>query len=182
MEIVTRRLLLREFTPGDLPALVAYQADPRYAEFWPDEVPLDHPRELLRVFRRWAEERPRHNYQLAVAPLQTPQELIGCCGVRGQGLDVGRAEFGIELAPRWWGHGYATEAARAILGFGFRELALQVVWGVSVTENTRVTSMVPRLGFTLLGRQPGPAWMTARGWSQTAWQLTREQWDATEAA
>ncbi|MGH9847926.1 MAG: GNAT family N-acetyltransferase [Blastocatellia bacterium] len=182
MEIVTKRLLLREFTEGDLPALIAYQADPRYAEFWPDATPTDHARELFHMFRRWVDECPRHNYQLAVARIRTPHELIGCCGLRGQGMDAGMAEFGIELAPRWWGHGFATEAARAILGFGFRELGLRDVRGVSVTENAGVTNVVSRLGFTLLGRRPGPAWMSDRGWSQTEWRLTREQWEATEAA
>jgi RimJ/RimL family protein N-acetyltransferase len=182
MEIVTKRLLLREFTEGDLPGLVAYQADPRYAEFWLDKAPDDHTRELLALFRRWAVEVPRRNYQLAMAPLGAPQELMGCCGLRGQGLDAGRAEFGIEVAPRWWGYGYATEAAWALLRFGFRELELQEVRGVSVTENTRVTSMVFRLGFASVGSSAGPAWIATRGWSQTEWRLTRLRWEATEAA
>lgn len=102
--------------------------------------------------------------------------------MRGHGFDADRAEFGIELAPRWWGHGYATESARAILGFGFRELGLQEVRGVSVTENARVTSLAQRLGFTVLGRRPGPAWMNARGWSQTEWKLTGELWQARPKA
>jgi [ribosomal protein S5]-alanine N-acetyltransferase len=182
MELVTKRLLLREFAERDLLALVAYQADPRYVEFWPEEAPPDQTRHLFDLFRRWADERPRRNYQLAVARLQSPHELIGNCGIRGRGLEDGAAEFGIELAPQWWGHGYATEAARAILGFGFRELGLREVRGLSVTENARVTRMVPRLGFTRLGTRPGPAWMQAQGWSQTEWQLTREQWEARQAA
>ena len=182
MEITTERLLLREFIDGDLPALVAYQADPRYAEFWPEEAPLGHGRQLLDKFRGWATERPRHNYQLAVAQFNSPHELIGSCGLRGHGLDATTAEFGIELAPQSWGHGYATEAARAILDFGFRDLGLLEVRGVSVTENWRVTEMLSRLEFTRLGSQPGPAWMKARGWSQTKWQLTRKQWETGEAA
>lgn len=74
LEIVTKRLLLREFTEGDLPALVGYYADPRYAEFaGPDEAQPDHARELLRMFTRWAGERPRRNFQLAVAPRREPE-------------------------------------------------------------------------------------------------------------
>jgi ribosomal-protein-alanine N-acetyltransferase len=183
MEIVTERLLLREFTEGDLPALVGYYADPRYAEFaGPGEAQPDHARALLGMFTQWAGERPRRNFQLAMAPRREPEELLGCCGVRGHGLDAGRAEFGIELAPQWWGHGYATESARAILEFGFRELGLHEVRGVSVTENARVTSLAQRLGFTVLGRRPGPAWMNARGWSQTEWKLTGELWKARPKA
>lgn len=65
MEIITARLLLREFVDRDLPALLAYQADPRYAEFWLEEAPSGHGRQLLEPFRCWAAERPRRNYQLA---------------------------------------------------------------------------------------------------------------------
>src|SRR5690606_36889576 len=97
-------------------------------------------------------------------------------------LEDGAAEFGIELPPQRWGHGYATEAARAILGFGFRELGLREVRGLSVAENVRVTRMVSGLGFTRLGIRPGPAWVQAQGWSQTEWKLTREQWEAMQVA
>ena len=178
MDIVAKRLRLRDFTEGDLPELEACHADPRYAEFWPEEVPASHTPELLTLFRRWAVEHPRRNYQLAIASLG-PAGLIGCCGLRRQGSTAGRAEFGIEVAPRWWGQGYATEAARAILAFGFRELGLQEVRGVSVTENARVTRMVSRLGFVPVGSPAGPAWLAARGWTQTEWQLTRARWHTT---
>jgi RimJ/RimL family protein N-acetyltransferase len=103
--------------------------------------------------------------------------LIGCCGVRGERLEVGNAEFGIELDPRWWGRGVATEAARAILGFGFRELGLEEVRALSVTENSRLSRLVSKLGFAVLDRRPGPAWIAARGWSQTEWRLRRERWE-----
>jgi RimJ/RimL family protein N-acetyltransferase len=153
VEIITERLLLREFVAADLPALVTYQADPRYAEFWPEEAPPGQSRQLLDRFIDWATERPRRNYQLAVAQIDLPHEVMGSCGLRDLGFDATTAEFGIELAPQSWGHGYATEAARAILAFGFRELGLLEVRGVSVTENWRVTEMVSRLGFTRLGRR-----------------------------
>jgi RimJ/RimL family protein N-acetyltransferase len=181
MEITTERLLLREVVEGDAAALAAYQGDPRSAEFRPDAVP-DFARKLVGNFRLWAVEHPRRNYQLAVALRETPRELIGCCGVRGERLEAGNAEFGIELDPRWWGRGMATEASRAILGFGFRELGLEEVRALSVTENTRLSRLVTALGFTVLDRRPGPAWMAVRGWSQTEWQLSRERWNALEAA
>jgi RimJ/RimL family protein N-acetyltransferase len=174
MEITTARLLLREFTDGDLPALTAYQADPRYFEFWPDEERRDDTGGLLATFRRWADERPRRNFQLAVAQLQTRDEVIGSCGLRRM-PDAGIAEFGIELAPRCWGFGYATEAAQAMLSFGFDELGLREIRGVSVTENARVTTMASRLGFTRRGTSPGPAWLEARGWSRTEWYVTRSR-------
>jgi ribosomal-protein-alanine N-acetyltransferase len=182
MEIRTERLLLREFAEDDAPAFLAYHADPRFTEFYaPEEAGPDHAWKLLGLFSQWAAERPRHNYQLAVAVLHEPRELVGCCGLRGQHLGVTKAEFGIELAPRCWGHGYATEAASAILEFGFRELALQEVQGLSVSANAPVTRLMRRLGFTIVGVRAGPEWMRARGWSQTEWQLTRERWQPSRA-
>jgi ribosomal-protein-alanine N-acetyltransferase len=177
MEIITERLLLREFVADDLPALAAYQADIRYGEFWPEPAPPSQSQLLLDTFRSWAAERPRVNYQLAVAQTITPRKIIGTCGLRSHGSDATTAEFGMELAPESWGQGYATEAARAILNFGFRDLGLMDVRGVSVTENVRVTDLVSRLGFARFGSPTGPAWMGARGWSQTEWQLTRKQWE-----
>jgi ribosomal-protein-alanine N-acetyltransferase len=182
MEIVTNRLVLREFTEGDLAALLAYHADPRYTEFYgPEEAQPDRVRTLLLAFIQWATERPRCNYQFAIVKREEPQDVIGCCGVRGGRFDPGTAECGIELAPECWGHGFATEAMRAVLEFGFRGLGLEEVRGISVTANTRIARLVRRLGFTVVGERPGPAWMSTRGWNHTEWQITRERWEATAA-
>jgi ribosomal-protein-alanine N-acetyltransferase len=177
MEIITERLLLREFVDDDLPALAAYQVDPRYGEFWPEPAPPGQRQRLLATFMGWAAERPRRNYQLAIAHIVSPQQMIGTCGLRADERGATTAEFGMELAPGSWGHGYATEAAEAILNFAFRDLGLLEVRGVAVTENVRVSELVSRLGFTRLSSRTGPAWMDARGWSQTEWQLTRTQWE-----
>ena len=152
MEITTPRLILRDFTAEDLPAFLAYQSDPRHAEFYgPQEIGTEHARSLLEKFRAWAAESPRRNYQLAIVRLvqgDDSQELIGSCGVRLQGGAIGMAEFGLQLAPESWGPGFATEAARAILSYAFRDLDVHEVRGVTVTENTRVQRLVARLGFT----------------------------------
>jgi [ribosomal protein S5]-alanine N-acetyltransferase len=178
MEIITRRFLLREFTDDDGPVFLAYHADPRYAAFSPlEDVGPDHARVLLQRFKHWATEQPRRNYQLAIAPRRNPGELLGCCGLRGEGYSADQAEFGIELAPPHWGrYGYAIEVASALLAFGFRELALQEVRGFSHSANTRVTRLARRYGAVMLDTGPGPSWMLVRGWRQTAWQLTRERW------
>lgn len=175
MEIATPRLILREFTARDLPALVALHADPRSREFYgPQETGPGFTRGLLDRFLAWSAESPRLNYQLAIARRESPLEAIGDCGVRLQGCEPGVGEFGLELAPGHWGLGFASEAARAILGFAFDDLALREVRGITVTENTRVQRLVTRLGFTQAETRPGPDWMQARGWSHTEWRLTAD--------
>lgn len=177
LQIVTPRLVLRDFTPEDLPAYLEHQEDPRYTEFYgPGETGTGFARSLVERFVQWAAETPRRNYQLAVVLREGSGELIGSCGVRLQGCEPGQGEFGLGLAPRHWGRGLATEAAGAILEFGFHELGLQEIRGVTVTENSRVQRLVARLGFTRVEAVPGPDWMSARGWSQSVWRLRAREW------
>lgn len=178
MEIVTRRFLLRDFIKEDEPSFFAYRADPQYAEFCaPEEVAPSYTRELLSLFGQWAAERPRRNYQLAVVDRRNSQELIGCGGLRCEGYGSDRAELGIELAPQFWGrYAYAIEVANALIEFGFHDLGLQEIRGITVSANLRIARLAHRYGFVTIGTVPSPDWMCERGWSQTEWQLTRESW------
>ncbi len=178
MELIGERITLRDFRPDDGPAFAAVLGDPRHQEFsGPDEGGPDHARRLVESFLDWAAERPRRNYQLAVAPRQGG-ELLGSCGLRGHGREEGEAEFGLGLAAGSWGRGIGREAACLILDFGFRELRLRKVVGISVTENSRVSRLVASLGFELASSPPGTPWMQERGWTYTEWRLTAERWES----
>ncbi|MBA3257983.1 MAG: GNAT family N-acetyltransferase [Gemmatimonadales bacterium] len=177
MRITTARLLLREYEPGDLTALLACHADPRAREFYgPEEAQPDQVRELLRTFETWASERPRRNYQLAIALGADAAALVGSAGLRQAGLQAGTADLGLELAPGWWGRGFATEAGSALLNFGFGRLGLDTIRGLTISANTRVAALVRRLRFEHVAEHPGAAWMSERGWTETEWRLTRERW------
>lgn len=178
MEIVTKRFLLRDFIEEDEPAFFAYHADPRYAQFCaPEELTPSYTHQLLNLFHQWAIEHPRRNYQLAVASRRT-WELIGCCGLRRENHNSTMAEIGIELAPQFWSrYAYAIEIGHALIEFGFKELGLQEIRGVTVSANMRVARLAHRYRFMPIGERSSPAWMVARGWSQTEWQLTKESWE-----
>jgi RimJ/RimL family protein N-acetyltransferase len=178
VEIITKRFLLRDFIQEDEPAFLAYHADPRYAEFCSsEEVTPDFTHDLLQRFMQWAAEVPRRNYQLAIVDRRS-LELIGCGGLRQEGDRAGCAELGIELAPQYWGrYAYAIEVGKALIDFGFRDLGLKEVLGLSVSANLRVSRLAERYGFYAAGIRPGSDWMRMQGWSQIEWQLTRESWE-----
>ncbi|WP_375448991.1 GNAT family N-acetyltransferase [uncultured Nostoc sp.] len=178
MDITTKRFLLRDFVQEDEPAFLAYHADPRYAEFCsPEEVTPDFTYQLFQRFIQWATEVPRCNYQLAIVDRRN-LELIGCGGLRQDGYAAGQAELGIELAPQHWGrYAYAIEVGKALIDFGFRDLELKEIIGLSVSANLRVSRLAERYGFQAIGTQPGSGWMHMQGWSQIKWQLTRESWE-----
>lgn len=180
MEIVTKRFLLRDFIEDDAAAFEAYHADPRSLEFYgPDEAKPGHARQLLEIFKSWAREHPRRNYQLAIVPRQESQGLVGCCGLRREDSEARQAELGIELAPNYWGrYGYAIEVMYALVEFGFGSLGLKQIYGGTVSANTRIARVVSALG-AVATAPPTPAWMAARGWSRIEWQITREQWESS---
>src|SRR5512139_2887024 len=119
MQLVTDRLLLREFVTADWPVVLAYQRDPRYLQYyeWDDRTPGDAQR-FVQMFLDQQEEQPRRKFQLAVE-LKAGGQLVGNCGIRLQTAGAHEADIGYELSPAHWGHGYATQAAHAIVQFGF---------------------------------------------------------------
>lgn len=177
VELTTRRFLLRDFNDADSDAFEAYHSDPRSHEFYGTEhTTTEHARKLLELFRAWAAEQPRVNFQLAIIRRRDPQILVGCCGLRSGGEEEGTAELGIELAPEYWGrYAYATEVMHALVEFGFGTLNLHTIYGGTVSANSRIARLVNALGATAVIR-PSPEWMRSKGWSHVEWRITRDQW------
>ncbi len=77
-------------------------------------------------------------------------EFIGFTGLDpvDDGLPFTGVEIGWRLARSAWGHGYATEAARATLAFGFETLALPEILSVTTTTNLRSQAVMHRIGMT----------------------------------
>ncbi len=120
--IETGRLVLREFTMDDYEAAHAYASDPRvveYMSFGPN-TPEDTNRFLERAIEKQRQS-PRTGYTLA---LTIGGELIGGCGLTITDAKLGEGEIGYCMRPEHWGRGIGTEAAGALIGFGFRELGL----------------------------------------------------------
>lgn len=181
--IVTDRLVLREYTGADLAPFLAYQSLPEAREFYgAHEAQPDHVRELLATFQQWARESPRRRYQLAIAPRSAPDALLGSVGLRAIDGSSDTADLGLELDPRAWGRGYGSEAATAMLGFGFDRMGLAAVRGLTVSANGRVAALVQRLGFRLVAHHQGDGWMQTRGWTEAEWRLTRDEWNLRSAA
>ncbi|HEX6094921.1 MAG TPA: endonuclease V [Thermoanaerobaculia bacterium] len=120
MELRSPRLLLRDFDDADAARVFEYQQSPAYLQHYDAPTPTrEDVRNLIERFRRWATEIPRTSYQLAIT---LDSYLIGTCGVRR--LQNEPAEFGCELDPRFWGHGYALEASATLLTFARDELQI----------------------------------------------------------
>ncbi len=180
MVVQTRRLVLREFQEGDWLALFTYQSDPRYLRYYPVNIRMEaDTRLLLQRFIQWHQEHPRTKFQLAVTP--GPEgPLIGACGLRKATPAATEGDMGYEIAPWYWGYGYATEVAEAMLAFGFRRLALARITATCIAENRASVRVLEKLGLCCEERRPASCWMKGRWWERLRWSIARERWMARE--
>lgn len=178
MILTTKRLVLREFEEEDWRAVLAYQSNPLYLDYYPWTHRTEPDvRAFVRQFLVQREEEPRTKFQLAIT-LAPHGQLIGNTGIRRQTPDVREADMGYELDPRFWGCGYATEAAEAILAFGFRELKLHRIWAECLAENTASAHVLEKIGMQLEGRLRENVWMKDRWWDTLLYAILEHQWQA----
>ncbi len=181
MELHTDRLLLREFVTADWPAVLAYQRDPRYLQYydWTERTPGDVQR-FVQMFLDQQAEQPRRKYQLAVV-LKSSGQLIGNCGIRKATASAYEADIGYEVSPDYWGHGYATEAARAIVQFGFTELNVHRIWAWCIADNIASARVLERSGLKLEGRLRDKEYFKGRWWDTLMYAILENEWKANQS-
>ncbi|BEL06528.1 GNAT family N-acetyltransferase [Actinoplanes sichuanensis] len=162
-ELTTERLRLRQWLPGDLDAWAAMNADPRVREFWPDLLSREQAAASMESFRGDLAARGWGWWAVEVV---ATGEFIGMAGLDpvDEEAPVGGVEAGWRLARSAWGRGYATEAAQAVLAYGFEVLELPEILAIAVAGNERSRALMRRLGmvhdpaedFQDLSVPPGP--------------------------
>lgn len=178
MILTTQRLVLREFEETDWPAVHAYQSDPRYLRYypWTHRTEEDVRTFVRRQVARRTEE-PRIKFQLAIT-LPPQGQLIGNCGIRLDAPEAREADIGYELDPRYWGQGYATEAARTLLTLGFRDMALHRIWSWCIAENVGSAHVLEKIDMRQEGRLREKEWMKGRWWDTLLYAILEHEWQA----
>ncbi len=146
--IETPRLKLRRWCEADLGPLAAINADAEVMEFLP--APLDRGESDALVGRIEAGFEA-NGFGLWALELRGEGGLIGFAGLAVPGFEARftpAVEVGWRLARHAWGNGYATEAGRAALGFGFEEVGLTEIVSFTSAGNARSIAVMERLGMT----------------------------------
>jgi RimJ/RimL family protein N-acetyltransferase len=87
----------------------------------------------------------RADYHLAIV-LKAAERLIGGCRIEIRSAAHGSGDVGYVLDRQHWGHGYMTEATRALVGFGFGRLALHRIWAACDVDNHASARVLEKLG------------------------------------
>ncbi len=144
--IATPRLRLRLWKPADLAPFAAMNADPRVMEFYPQVLTCA---ESDAVAARVAEGFAKHGFglwALEIPGVETFAGFVGLSVPRWEANFTPCVEVGWRLAAKHWGHGYATEAARAAVAYGFDAFGLQEIVSFTATQNLRSQAVMRRIG------------------------------------
>jgi RimJ/RimL family protein N-acetyltransferase len=153
--IETERLLLRRWTARDRAPFAALNGDAAVMRHMLRALtPLESDAMILRFEDRWQSD----GVGFAVAERSADAAFVGMVGLSrlrlpelGPPID-GALEVGWRLAPAYWGRGYATEAARAWLGYGFDRLGMDEIVAITSAANLPSQAVMRRLGM-----RPDPA-------------------------
>lgn len=170
----TGRLLLRELSLDDFEAVHAYGSDPEVVEYVPwgpntEQVTRDF---LERNVRKAAAD-PRQDFVYAVVP-KDEGRLVGSVGIY---CDGHQAMLGYAFGREVWGRGYATDAARAMLGMAFDVLHLQRVWASCDPDNTASARVLQKCGMTLEGRLREDNDIRGRLRDSLVWGILVREWN-----
>lgn len=145
--LVTPRLIVRNWEPRDADLFHLINSDERVMEFFPFRRDREQSDALLRQLRERIEA---NGFGFTALEIRQTGECIGFCGLHADSvvptLSPGTVEVGWRLAPSYWGRGYVTEAAEALLEFGFGVMGLDEIVSFAVWNNRRSTAVMERLG------------------------------------
>jgi RimJ/RimL family protein N-acetyltransferase len=142
----TPRLTLRGWTEGDLVPFADMNADPRVVEFLPRALSRQESDAMVGFIQDSFRAR---GFGWWVVEVTATRSFGGFVGLNVPAYDTAFTpcvEVGWRLAAEHWGHGYATEAAAAAVGFGFARLGLTEIVSFTVPTNLRSRAVMERLG------------------------------------
>ncbi len=146
--LTTRRLILRPFHEEDWQAVHEYASDAevcRYMAWGPNTE--EESKEFIRKASAEERQEPRVGYPFA-AVLQAEAKLIGGCRIHIGSMGDREAWIGYCINRKYWGKGLGTEAAGALIRFGFEALNLHRIFATCDRENLASARVLEKSGMT----------------------------------
>ena len=147
-KIETARLFLRGWAEGDAAAFADMNEDPRVMEFFVSTSPRERSLESAKVMHDDLEANGFGWFVMEVKGEPGFAGVIALADVRNDLPFAPAREIGWRLPVHRWNHGYATEAASALMQFGFDALGMEEIVSVTAAINLRSQRVMEKLGMT----------------------------------
>ncbi len=174
--INTPRLRLRGLTLDDAPTIQRLAGRREVAEMTrsiPHPLTLTQAREWL---TKMLADMAEHKTAVFGVVLESTGELIGTIGLVNIDQEHCCAEMGFWIGMEWWGQGYATEAARAVVRYGFEGLGLNRIHAHHMTKNPASGRVLEKAGL----QREGVLRQAIRKWDHfedvVVYSILRQDW------
>jgi RimJ/RimL family protein N-acetyltransferase len=159
--IVTPRLILREWQEGDYEPFMALDADAAVMAFLPNVLSRE---ETLAQIGRISTHFEKYKFGLFAVERKDNNQFIGFTGLAHVNFEshfTPCVEIGWRLSKPNWGRGFATEAAKVCLEYGFGQLGLKEIYSFTSVDNKRSEHVMKKTGMQKQGEFDHP--LLARG-------------------
>lgn len=144
--IETARLFMRELTVDDAAFVLELLNEPAYMRFIADRGVRTLEEARVYLLDRPLASYEKYGFGLYAVVLKETDAPIGMCGlIKRDALDD--VDIGYAFLERYWGKGYAPEAARAVIDYGLHALGLKRIIAYTSLDNDRSIRVLEKLGF-----------------------------------
>jgi RimJ/RimL family protein N-acetyltransferase len=147
-ELRTKRVVLRLWKDEDRAPFAALNADPQVMEHFPKTLTREESDAMVDRIRMQFAERGFGLWALEIPEVASFAGFVGLAYPHLPAPSPPQVEGGWRIAAAHWGQGYATEAARAAVRFGFETLNLSEIVSMTVPANVRSRRVMEKLGMT----------------------------------
>ena len=179
IQLETERLKLRQWKNSDLPAFSEMNADPIVMKYFPNTLSEDESNAIANKCKDLISKR---SWGFWAVEIEEEKEFIGFVGLHKTSYDLPFTpcvEIGWRLGKKYWGKGYATEAAFEALKFAFEELKLSEVYSFTSVSNMQSWSVMERLNMQNLKKNFEHPMVPERHplREHVLYKITAEQWN-----
>lgn len=142
-KIETERLILSQLKEEDLPFVVDYLQDKIFSDLT-SNIPYPYRQEDAEFWLKMSKEAFEKGSGFTFAIRDKDEKIIGAIGLHDRG--EGKAELGYWMAKTYWNQGFVTEAAKAVLDFGFKELKFNKIFATHFLHNPASGKIMEKIG------------------------------------
>ena len=142
----TPRLIIRPFTMADIEPSYQMNLDAEVSKYTGDGGVISKAELERRIVEDVMGDYRKHGFGRMAVGLNDGPDFIGFAGLKYL-EDLDEVDLGFRFMSEYWGKGFATEAAKACLDYGFGELELKRIIGMVLPENGASIRVLEKCGF-----------------------------------
>lgn len=152
-QIETERLILREILPQDADAMFEMDSDPAVHAYLGNE-PVKDIEQINNAIQFIRKQYVDNGIGRWAVVLKETNEFIGWCGLKYFTETINKHihiyDLGYRFNKKHWGKGYATEAAKACMNYGFDKMNLKEIYAMTDSRNANSNNLLKKLGFKFI--------------------------------